>query len=66
MRLLSFIIDNNYKLLITFQRVDVYLNESIEKDALIKLANQSNEQVKGALVIEAVKTTTIPIFKRTK
>ena len=37
-----FIIDNNYKLLITFQRVDVYLNEPIEIDELIKLANQSN------------------------
>ena len=37
-----FIIDNNYKLLIKFQRVDVYLNEPIEIDELIKLANQSN------------------------
>ena len=37
-----FIIDDNYKLLATFQRVDVYLNEQIEIDELIKLANQSN------------------------
>ena len=42
-----FIIDdnnynNNYKLLITFQRVDVYWNEPIEIDELIKLAYQSN------------------------
>ena len=36
-----FAIDNNYKLLITFQRVDVYLNQPIEIDELIKLANQS-------------------------
>ena len=34
------IIDNNYKLLI-FQQVDVYLNEPIKIDELIKLANQS-------------------------
>ena len=39
---LRYLIDNNYKLLITFQRVDVYLNEPIEIDKLIKLANQSN------------------------
>ena len=37
-----FIIDNNYKLLITFQQVDVYLNEPIKIHELIKLANQSN------------------------
>ena len=37
-----FIIDNNYKLLIKFQRADVYLNEPIEIDELIKLTNQSN------------------------
>ena len=37
-----FIIDNNHKLLITFQQVDVYLNESIKIHELIKLANQSN------------------------
>ena len=37
-----FLIYNNYKLLTTFQRVDVYLNEPIETDELIKLANQSN------------------------
>ena len=36
-----FVIDNNYKLLITFQRVDVYLNQPNEIDELIKLANQS-------------------------
>ena len=53
-----FIIDNNYKLL-TFQRVDVYLNERIEIHELIELANQSNQQVKGALVIEAAKITEI-------
>ena len=37
-----FIIDNNYKLLITFERVDVYLNQPIEIDELIKLVKQSN------------------------
>ena len=31
-----FIIDNNYKLLITFQQVDVYLNEAIKIHELIK------------------------------
>ena len=36
------IIDNNYKLLITFQQVDVYLNEPIKIHELIKLANQSD------------------------
>ena len=36
-----FIIDNNYKLVITFQQVDVYLKEPIETDEPI-LANQSN------------------------
>ena len=36
------IIDNNYKLLITFQQIDVYLNEPIKIHELIKLANQSN------------------------
>ena len=35
------IIDNNYKLLIMFQRVDVYLNESIKIEELIKLPYQS-------------------------
>ena len=34
--------DNNYNLLIKFQRVDVYLHEPIEIDELIKLTNQSN------------------------
>ena len=61
-----FIIDNNYKLLITFQRVNVYLKEPIEIDELIKLANQLNQQVKGALVIEAAKITIILIFKNKK
>ena len=37
-----FIIDNNYKLLITFQQVDVYLNQPIKIQELIKLVNQSN------------------------
>ena len=37
-----FIIDNNYKLLIPFQQVDVYLNEPIKIHELIKFANQSN------------------------
>ena len=37
-----FVIDNNCKLLITFQQVDVYLNEPIKIHELIKLANQSN------------------------
>ena len=56
-----FIIDNNYKLLITFQQVDVYLNEQIKIHALIKLANHSNWQVKGALVMEAPKIKRILI-----
>ena len=37
-----FIIDHNYKLLIIFQQVDVYLNEPIKTHELIKLTNQSN------------------------
>ena len=37
-----FIIDNNYKLLMTFQQVNVYLNEPIKIHELIKLANQAN------------------------
>ena len=37
-----FITDNNYKLLIIFQQVNVYLNETIQIDVLIKLANKSN------------------------
>ena len=37
-----FITDNNYRLLTTFQQVDVYLNEPIKIHELIKLANQSN------------------------
>ena len=32
---------NNYKLLITFQQIDAYLNEAIEIHELSKLANQS-------------------------
>ena len=31
--------DDNYKLLIIFQQVNVYLNETIQIDELIKLAN---------------------------
>ena len=38
----NFIIDNNYKLLITFQQVDIYFNEPIKINELIKLASQSN------------------------
>ena len=37
-----FIIDINYKLLIAFQQVDVYLNKPIKIQELSKLANQSN------------------------
>ena len=50
---------NNYKLLITFQQIDAYLNEAIEIHELSKLANQSNQQVQGAFVIEAAKIITI-------
>ena len=35
------VINNNDKLLIIFQQVDVYLNKQIKIDELIKLANQS-------------------------
>ena len=45
----------------TFQQVDVYLNEPIKTHELIKLANQSNENVKNALVIEPPKIKTILI-----
>ena len=38
-----FIIDNDYKLLITFQQVYVYLNEPMKIHELIKLANQTDE-----------------------
>ena len=38
----DFVIDNNYKLLITFLQVDVYLNEPIKIYELIKSASQSN------------------------
>ena len=38
----DFVIDNNYKLLITFLQVDIYLNEPIKIYELIKSANQSN------------------------
>ena len=34
------IIDNNYKPLKIFQKVDVYLNEPIKIDELVNLANQ--------------------------
>ena len=61
-----FIIDINYKLLIIFQPVDAYLNEPIEIEKLIKLANQSNKQFKGALVIEAAKITTIILIFESK
>ena len=37
-----FMIDNIFKLLITFQRVDVCLNEPIKIHELIKLVNRSN------------------------
>ena len=37
-----FIIGNKYTLLVTFQQVDVYLNEPIKIHELIKLANKSN------------------------
>ena len=36
------IIDNNYKLIITFQQYTVYFNEPIKIHEIIKLANQSN------------------------
>ena len=39
-----FIIDNNYKLLIRFQRADVYLNGPIAINELIKLTNQLASQ----------------------
>ena len=59
-------IDSNYKLLITFQRVDVYLNKPIEIDELIKLGNQLNWQIKGVLLIETTTTATILIFESKK
>ena len=34
------IIDNNYKLFIIFQQADVYLNEPIKIDELIKLSSE--------------------------
>ena len=37
-----FIIDNNYKLLITFQQVDFYVNKPIKIHERVKLDNQSN------------------------
>ena len=37
-----FIINNNYKLLMTFQQVNVYLNEPIKIHEPIKLGNQAN------------------------
>ena len=42
-------IDNNYKLLIMFDRVNVYLNEPVKIDKLINLANQS---IMSTLAIE--------------
>ena len=39
LRVIYIIIDNNQKLLIIFQQVDVYLNEPTKIDKLIKLAN---------------------------
>ena len=42
----------------TFLRVNIFLNEPIEIHKLIKLTNQSNQQVKGALLIEAAKIIT--------
>ena len=60
------LIINNYKLLITFQIVDVYLNRPIEIAELIKLANQLNCPTEGALVIETAKITTIAIFESNK
>ena len=46
-------IDNNYKLLIIFQQVDVYFNKPIKVDELIKLAT-------------TIKITTIVIFESKK
>ena len=37
---IDILIDNIYKPLIMFQQVDVYLDEPIKIDELIKLANQ--------------------------
>ena len=36
----NFIVDNNYKLLLTFQQVAIYLNEPIKIHELIKVASQ--------------------------
>ena len=59
-----FIIHNFYKLSITFKQVDVYLNEPIKVDKLIKLVNQSNYQGKDTLGIEALKITTVIVPER--
>ena len=59
--LMYFIINNNYKLLITLQQVDFYLNKPTNIHELIKSANKSKKQVKGTLVIEKAKITTILI-----
>ena len=40
LRVIYIIIDNNCKPLKIFQQIDVYLNEPIKIDELIKLANQ--------------------------
>ena len=40
----------------------IYINEPVKTDKLIKLANQSNEQIKGA-VTETTKKTTILSFR---
>ena len=44
----------------------IQMNELIEIDEQIKSANQSNQQVKGAFVIEVVKITTAIIFESKK
>ena len=41
---IQFQVSPSYKLLIIFQKVDVYLTEPIKIDELIKLANQSIQQ----------------------
>ena len=52
--------DNNYKLLIVFQRFDVYLSDPIKIDELIKLANQrlacgGNAKITATLIFECRK-----------
>ena len=53
-------------MLITFQRIDAYLNKSIDIDELIKLGNQLNCQFKGVLLIETTTIATILIFESKK